>query len=272
VAAGARRVTNWRGSSLEQGFSSVAGYYSQLAGVLAGFAFASLIALIIAEMDSGSKATYALQSYAPLLSTLISLIASSLNYAIIAGEKSHTSRAAALETSAGLGFSVAGFMLFFSLLVLLKGVEGDASTTTQSVAVDAARLLRFTMFFGLAPLMIILMYGGTWDHLLIKYGAQRGLKPLDVAAIALFVIVVVAAVAIWVRYIGKPIDSKGLTNALCSLTIGIAVASVALSTFLGIFMSSGDTQPDWLPLVELLTVTAFVLLTLYTAARYKSVP
>jgi hypothetical protein len=60
-----------------QNFGAIAGFYSQLAGVLAGFAFAGLIALVAAQLTSENRASITLQSFAPLISSLIGLIASS---------------------------------------------------------------------------------------------------------------------------------------------------------------------------------------------------
>lgn len=50
-------------------FSAIAGFYSQLAGVLAGFAFAGLIALLAAQLSSPGSASAALKCFVPLISS-----------------------------------------------------------------------------------------------------------------------------------------------------------------------------------------------------------
>lgn len=140
-------------------YSAVAGFYSQLAGVLAGFAFAGchhtgLVALEAAQLTSGNRAGIALQSFAPLISSFIGLVATSLNYAIIASE-GHTARGAGLETVGGIGFCVAGLMLFYSILVLLHGVASDVSKAESrwvtTILARTVRLVRKCINLGLAP-------------------------------------------------------------------------------------------------------------------------
>jgi hypothetical protein len=75
---------------------AVAGLYSQLAGVLAGFGFAGVITLIAAQLASGHSASSTLQSGSALVGAFIALVMSSLNYAVVAGEIAGTSRVVAL--------------------------------------------------------------------------------------------------------------------------------------------------------------------------------
>ena len=119
-------------------FSTAASLYSQPAGVLAGFAFAGLVALISVRLAGGSTAAPNLpQSYAPLTRAFLGLVATSLNYAIVAGDQSNSGRNASLETAGGVGFAVAGAMLVFSILILLHAVERDEPESTGT-AVSAA--------------------------------------------------------------------------------------------------------------------------------------
>ena len=77
------------------------------------------------------------QSYAPLTRAFLGLVATSLNYAIVAGDQSNSGRNASLETAGGVGFAVAGAMLVFSILILLHAVERDEPESTGT-AVSAA--------------------------------------------------------------------------------------------------------------------------------------
>ncbi len=90
----------------------VAGFYSQLTGVLAGFSFAGLVLVVTARIDASGQpvqppvhaATDA--TIALLFSSFVGLVLSSLSYAVIAGE-THGSAATSLShVVAGLGFGV----------------------------------------------------------------------------------------------------------------------------------------------------------------------
>jgi hypothetical protein len=98
--------------------SAAAGFYSQLTGVLAGFAFAGLIFMLTKRQDpeepQGEQANGALLL---LLASFLGLTVTSLAYAVIGGEKSG---AAGVEhVFAGLGFAASAVALLLAVLELV---------------------------------------------------------------------------------------------------------------------------------------------------------
>ena len=77
-----------------------------------GFVFTSLIGLIGAQIATRHPLDFTLRSYRPLIAAFLGLVATSLNYAIIAGEEGKKPRVAQLEIVAGLGFCAAATMAF----------------------------------------------------------------------------------------------------------------------------------------------------------------
>lgn len=172
----------------------IAGLYSQLAGVLAGFAFAAVMALAVAQVTQGTQSSHAFESFVPLVGAFVGLVASSLNYAIVAGEVAGTARIAELRTVAGFGFSVSGMMLFLSILILLRGLHADlrqrhSKAPTPPVNIDVSKRAADVtrgIIGGLFPLLVGLLYGGLRDHLDLVYGpVANGLRWPDYVAFAI---------------------------------------------------------------------------------------
>lgn len=256
-------------------FSAIAGFYSQLAGVLAGFAFAGLIALLAAQLSSPGTATAALKCFVPLISAFVGLVGSSLNYGIIAGEGGEggsTHRAAMLETIGGLGFSVAGVMLFYSLLILMHGVLEDAGRTTPqgALALRGVAFVRAILILGIVPAIQLLLYGGFRDQIFIQYGGDPGLTWLDWMVYA-SVLSIFAWGVFCIILNRNSATAAGLTSPvlLSTAAIILALSSVA-GTVVALSLAS-PTSLGWggLPIIEVSALLIFNLYTVHWAAKYK---
>lgn len=240
----------------------VAGYYSQLAGVLAGFSFAGLVALATIPRAAGRSQDATLHSVAPLTSAFIGLVASSLNYALVAGETAGTARVAALQTIAGLGFGVAGNMLLYSILVLLCDL--------RSVAGAGIHLLKNLLVIILPPLLTVLMWSGVRDHLQQKYGRNIGFRTPDWIALGALSVTVSAAIIFRARYSARPSLQSKNTLRLATVAAWLAFLSLAGSaTFITLTLSDSDV-PDILPVSALLVVATFSSAVGYSASRHRS--
>lgn len=247
---------------------AVAGFYSQLAGVLAGFGFAGLITLIAAQLTSGHTAVRTLESASPLIGAFVALVTSSLNYAVIAGEQLGAARGAALVTIAGLGFSVGGVMLLYSLLVLLRGLELDVPSS-QATSNATANLLRSFIVFAASPVLVLLMWGGTRDHLTRQYGSTSNLRGLDWVILGLLGVAIAVCIYFRVGLFNSPQHHPRLTRTLTVTATSLAVLSVLGSTML-IAFSAVDTQvPDVFPLAATILVAGFTVAVAYSASRYS---
>ncbi|MFY1632343.1 hypothetical protein ACN27F_03490 [Solwaraspora sp. WMMB335] len=241
----------------------IAGFYSQLAGVLAGFSFAGLIALVTTKRDGHGGAAPIRHSVLPLTSAFVALVASSLDYALVAGETAGTQRVASLQSIAGMGFSIAGIMLVYSILVLLL----DFGATVGGAAI---KLLRNLTVLLLPPLLVLLMWGGVRDHLLQKYGADAGFVAADWISLSALTVTVVATVGFHFSFSDRRTDQTGRTAQLASVGAQLAFLSLLGSTTL-ITLTTADTViSDALPVSATLLVCAFCLAIAYSASRYGS--
>ncbi len=255
-------------------YSTVAGFYSQLAGVLAGFAFAGLVALVAAQLTSGNRAGVVLQSFAPLISSFIGLVATSLNYAIISSE-GHTARGAGLETVGGLGFCVAGLMLFYSILVLLYGVATDAakgeSGWTSAIIARTVRLVRKCITLGLAPLVLFLIYGGVADQEVFWYSGEGGLHWPDYVGISLVFLVFSVGCTFLRSASGlreRQPPSEVLVIRISSVATTIALLSVAGTSIVFIFASTGSSLPEWIVVIEEVVLALMVVAIVVSSSQF----
>jgi hypothetical protein len=110
--------------------AAVAGYYSQMTGVLAGFAFTAMIFLMTSaervEISSNPKVRNG-AVVLTLITAFVSLLITTLTYAVLAGQTSDDTigRAATLHLVNGLTFGLAVIMLFRGVTVLMEMRDFD---------------------------------------------------------------------------------------------------------------------------------------------------
>jgi hypothetical protein len=247
----------------------IAGLYSQLAGVLAGFAFATLTALVIAQVTSGSTTNQTLGSFMPFLGTFIGLVLSSLNYAIIAGEIVGTPRVADLQTVAGVGFATAGLMLFYSILVLLRGLEKDAPTS-RAISERAAKLTR-GIVGGMVPFLTALLYSGLRDHLDAAYGRiQSQLHWTDIVSWTIILLSSVGSVLIAFKYYDGQNHSIQPVRRITIAAVCISFISLLGVSLLTTVVGPDTAIPDFVPLILLASFAAFASAVHGSAATYRA--
>lgn len=105
---------------------SVAGLYSQLSGVLAGFALTAVfivVAHFLGEAAPTGRREEALgQALPALLAALLGLVFTSLTYCVVAADRDNPGRALFEHLVAGVGFSVSGALVIFAAVLLIEGV------------------------------------------------------------------------------------------------------------------------------------------------------
>jgi hypothetical protein len=104
--------------------SATAGFYSIVAGVMAGFAFISLSYFITAPHRAGDgqgeqrdKYNLAVQA---LGAAFVALLLSCIAYAVMAGEHLPGGRASTIEVFAGCGFALAAIQLFYAIVLIIQ--------------------------------------------------------------------------------------------------------------------------------------------------------
>ncbi|MGW2616207.1 hypothetical protein [Streptomyces sp. NPDC001500] len=105
---------------------TVAELYSQLSGVLAGFALTAVFIIIshfLGEPPPTGRREGVLDHALPvLLAALLGLVFSSLTYCVVAADGDNPGRALFEHLVAGIGFSVAGALLVLAAVLLIEGV------------------------------------------------------------------------------------------------------------------------------------------------------
>jgi hypothetical protein len=243
-----------------------AGFYSQLSGVLAGFAFAGLVALIAARIGGRSSSGDLAVAYRPVVSAFVGLVAASMSFALVAGDQTSVGRASSLETAAGLGFAAAVLTLLYSMLILLHAVERDVPDDTGQTR-GAFVLLQGAFVVVVCPLTVLVFSAGMHDHIQLREGTTTGLQGLDIASLA--AVGAVLAVGILARVFGPHLQAHwtAARDRLPDLALGMALVAVATSAVVVIIAEPCRPSSDALPATELALVTAFAVAAAVSAAR-----
>lgn len=165
--------------------STTAGFYSTVAGVLAGFAFFGLILLA----TSGGASTKQKTGAATVLAeALVVLVLVSIMYAILAGEPESSGRAASEEVIAGIGFAVSALLLMFALALTFEEF-GHLK--------DVGARLRDIASFMLCPLGFLVILLGASDYNDVGHRSILFTWLLPLIALVLMVIGVIALIFWW---------------------------------------------------------------------------
>jgi hypothetical protein len=156
-----------------------AGLYSQFAGVLSGFAFTALILLLTARLTvPGSTGPADFSSSARvLIATLLGLILTCFNYAVIAGITASAPRLAVLENLAGVVFAISAILLFYSVALTIDAVN-DASSVHDPDMLSVAKHLRWLIAVVIVPAVAFFISNAIHD---IVRAIPEG-RPADVYA------------------------------------------------------------------------------------------
>lgn len=223
--------------------AQVGSLYSQLTGVLAGFAFAGLVLVLTQRL--GSPTTSAPQSLERatvlLFSSFIGLTFTSLGYAVIGGEEANPQRAAVEHVVSGAGFAAAVLVLFLAILELIRPLVPNVEPFARGIAGTWVPLIA-----------IAYVFTGALD----AAGRTEG---VDVRNVYLLVVVLFALNGIAL------ILSRGLTAKVRQIRaynrvafMGIAPAFAA-STSVALLSSSatGASTPFW-PVLCSLTLVGLI--------------
>jgi hypothetical protein len=121
--------------------SAAAGFHAQLTGILAGFAFTSIVLILQNHKGSGRGTEAGLLSF---LSALITLLIAAFLYGIAAGEELTAGRVTLLVFLAGTASAIAVFELFYGLTWLVRaGGFPNAAEMTARISALVVPLITF---------------------------------------------------------------------------------------------------------------------------------
>ncbi len=261
-------------------FPALASEYAQLSGLLAGFAFAGLITLAVAPIMSHVPVRETMFALMPLIAVEISLVMSTVSYAMLAAEVT-VPRTTSMFPVAATSFTTAGTMLHYSLLVLLVGVERDTRAKVEGIRKAVAMLRGLAASGGL--LFIVILYARIRDHVYAPDGLPESFGPVDwtywsLSGVPFLVIafLVVAHVVAgnwlahvthgWPRHLMRlslrPTDTheaanKQLMRALSIAAVTLSMVVVGIVSLVHTFLPPGSAPPTAL---LLLLTTVYALL------------
>jgi len=248
--------------------AATSGFYAQMTGLLAGFAFSAIIVILWL----GKEHTRPKGVILTLLSAFISLVLSTLTYSVLAGDSGAYTRAAAQELVDAIPFVLAVMMLFHGLTQLLMG-----SPNPEATAVKVSRSLSAVITPTLA---IFYLASGAVDNELARTAARRvseptycgDLGPMTTFSIALLGALLIVLLVLWFvpppRHIGPKLSQRASVVPLTTLWVSIGVTlSVGVIT-----LQRPDFQlPSW-AVVGFLSSTWLLLVFLATFILWARPP
>lgn len=162
-------------------------------------------------------------------------------------------------------------MLFYSVLVLLRGLEKDALSTASVNASERAASLTRGIIGGMVPLLVGLLYGGVRDHLDIAYGRiQTGVQWADIFSWSVAALAIVGSVLIAVRKYGTPDTSNVPVRRLTVASVVLSLASLVGTNVLITISDKDSLLPDVTSSGLLAGFAIFGTLVHNSAAKYRA--
>lgn len=158
---------------------AVAELYAQFSTVLAGFAFAGLISVVLVPAVSPQPGREMLFAVKPLAATLVSMSLTSIVYSMLGGEVYMGPRTTSLFPIAAVPLSFSSVLILQSLIILFVGIERDSPRRLESLRA-AAMTLRATVPV-VSAVFILAVYSRLRDHFYEPGNAAGQYGTADVA-------------------------------------------------------------------------------------------
>jgi hypothetical protein len=253
-----------RPAGLDFEIAETAGFYSQLSAVLAGFAFAALLFLVTnggqwIGRDVDLKLTLRL-----VVAVFVSLVLTSLSYAMLAGDTSNGGRAASIQLVVASGFISAGIALLLLIYRMLDDLEASARAPSE-VGASTLASLRFLMAHALPVILVFTLQGGINDYADIHFACWNGsvLDRRDLELVGQLCVVAVVVLPLLAYFDGfRYLSSRKSTLAvqwLARSAVGLGGLATALGFYLSGNLGPADTIPEWVILPAVVTPTVFLL-------------
>jgi hypothetical protein len=182
--------------------------YSQLAGLLAGFAFSALIFLVSTRIKIPDPQDSFASAVRTLIAAFLGLVLSSLGYAVLAGEPSDAqTRSADTEPILGVGFAIAGALVIYAIVLTLDAAERLVQTPSKAHR-QVSSSTRHVLAAFVSPLLVFYLYLAIQDYEATQYGACHGTEPLDWFGISLVIAQLAASWFFYPFMLGQRIQAK----------------------------------------------------------------
>jgi hypothetical protein len=216
---------------------------SQLAGLLAGFAFSGLVFLVSTRIKVPDPQDAFASAVRTLIAAFLGLVLASLGYAALAGEPTEAhARSADTEPVVGVGFAVAGVLVIYAIVLTLGAAERLVQTPSKAHR-QVSSSTRHILAAFVSPLLVFYIYLAIQDYEAARYGACHGVEPLDWLGISLIVAQVIASWFLYPFMLGQYIHAKSpdvavqstawTSRLLLLITFATAVACAYIDAFTG---------------------------------------
>ncbi len=218
--------------------SQIASLYSQLAGVLAGFAFTAVTVVVTVRVSATAHGHSFDDSLRLLIAAFLGLVLTSLNYAAIAGDKTQGARSTLLEIVAGLGFAASALLLIYAVLLMLIATRTSSSNTGSTIATtDIEAALRLTLVVVLPMIVLVFLYVGARDQQLLSLGQRDAFGGIDVLAAILGLLQLAVGLIAWKKSpaVAAPNRSKQVkiySSTFLSIAFAGSVATAMITSLM----------------------------------------
>lgn len=245
--------------------TTIAASLSQLAGLLAGFAFSGLVFLVSTRI----KVPDPQDAFAPAVWTLITaflgLVLSSLGYAALTGEPSeaHT-RSADTEPVVGVGFAVAGALVIYAIVLTLDAAERLVQTSSKAHR-QVSSSTRHILAAFVSPLLVFYIYLAIQDYEAARYGACHRVEPLDWFGISLVITQMIASWFFYPFMLGQYIRAKSSDAAVQStawtsrLLLLVTFAAAVAYAYIDAYTGPAETVSPIIPAACMMVITVSAL-------------
>lgn len=227
--------------------------YSQLAGLLAGFAFSALIFLISTRITVADPRDSFASAVRTLIAAFLGLVLSSLGYAVLAGEPADAQPlSASFEPVLGVGFAVTTALVIYAIVLTLDASEHLVKTPSpahKQVSASTRHILATLV----APLAVLYLYLAIQDYEEQRYGACHRLEPLDHMGLSLIAVQLTASWLLYPFMLGQRIQAKQretvaqTTTWTSRLLLMTAFASTVTFAITSVYASPTQTTTPAIP-------------------------
>lgn len=234
-----------------------AGLYSQLAGVLSGFAFTAFVLLLTVRLGKRKTSPHYAEASRAMIPCIFGLILTSVNYAELSGEFGNSGRTASVQLVAAVSLICTGTLLLLTVLALL-GVAERLSPDASAAGVESLRTGRILLAHALPLVMVLSLYSGTDDYKTARYGSDS-LSVVDFPTLGAGLIVVSLPLAAYKlgRY-GTAADKERHQRRLVALASYLSAASLGSTFLITSVLDSCDTVHPVLVVIVVLFPCGYI--------------
>lgn len=229
-----------------------AGLYSQLAGVLAGFAFTALMLLATAHARIRKRSRAFNDATRILVAAFLSLLLTSVNYAVLAGDPGTDGRTASEEPILGVGFAIAGALVIYAIVSTLHAAN-QLIKRPSSASREVENSTRHVLAVAFAPILVLYIYLSVQDYEDFRYGPCHPITALDKMGWTLVFTQVVVSLGIY-PVLCYSVNRSGWVRPTTSYTawisrslLSVSFVSTVFYALVDSYLSANSTLPPAVP-------------------------